>query len=89
MTDARGTKGSKKSGQDTSNVNPDLIPTKELLRMRRKADYQKAKAQRKADNLARKQEALEAKRKARAQRDEELWAALRRGSELETSQELP
>jgi hypothetical protein len=66
-------------------MNPELIPTRELMRMRRKADWQKAKAQRKADNLARKNATREAKREAREERDKQLWAALRRGSELETT----
>jgi len=63
----------------------DAIPTRELLRAQRKSDYERAKAQRKADRKAEKLAAADARTKARAERDAELWHALKRGTDIDAT----
>jgi hypothetical protein len=63
--------------------NPDMIPTKVLQRNERRKQYEAAKAARKRDRLAAKAERAAVKEANRANRDQELWAAVQRGSDLE------
>ncbi len=79
MTDDNKTK---KSGLAYS---PDssIIPAKELARLARKRDYEKAKAARKEEKAATKAKKLAEKADARAARDQALWDALKRGSDIE------
>lgn len=63
--------------------NPDMIPTKELLKQQRKREYELAKKKRKEEKRDEKKQAAEEKAAARAKKDAALWGLLRRGSEIE------
>jgi len=65
--------------------NPDMIPTKELLKQKRKADYEKAKLARRQAKLVEKKNIIEQKARQRAQKDSILWQTLKKASEVETS----
>ncbi len=59
------------------------VPTKELLKAARKRDYEKAKAARKEEKAADKARKAQAREDARSERDKALWAAMKRGTELD------
>lgn len=65
------------SDETEHSANTDLIPTKELLKKQRQADYLKAKASRKALREKEKLAKSKAKTEARAERDQELWRLLK------------
>jgi hypothetical protein len=79
MTDDSQTK---KSGISYS-TESSMIPAKELARLARKRDYEKAKAARKEEKAVTKAKKLAEKADARAARDQALWNALKRGSDIE------
>lgn len=61
------------------------IPTKELMRAARKRDYEKAKAARRAEKAAEKSRKATEREEARSARDKELWAAMKRAKDLDTT----
>ena len=54
-------------------IDPDQIPTKELLKRQRKEAYDEAKAQRRLEKVQAKCLAAEEKRQARSEKDKALW----------------
>lgn len=68
----------------TKTPDSEMIPAKELWRKQQKAEYEKAKAARKADRVAEKSAKREAKLSDRAARDEAIFGALKKASEIDT-----
>ncbi len=62
--------------------NPDVVPTKELLKLQRKKAYEKAKADRKNEKIAQKEKAKIEREAERSEKDKKLWEALKKGSDL-------
>jgi hypothetical protein len=68
-------------------TDPDQIPTKELMRRQRQAEYAKAKAHRRAERLDEKARKADEKAEARKKRDAELWEALVKAKDIQTNEE--
>ena len=66
--------------------NDELIPSKELMKRRRKAAYEAKKAQQKAEKKAEKEAQRLTREQEREARDQELWDALRPAKQLETNE---
>ena len=76
-------KDKKKFSSVSYQADSTMIPAKELSRLARKRDYEKAKAARKEEKVAAKAKLKAEKAEARAARDQELWNALKKGSDIE------
>jgi len=63
--------------------NPDEIPTKEYLKLRRKEAYEEAKSEAKRQKLAAKQALALQKAADQKKKDKEIWKSLQVGSDLE------
>jgi hypothetical protein len=62
--------------------------TKEILRLQRKKAYEETKRRRREERQQQRQSLRQAKSDQRKQRDDELWNALKRASELESSSDV-
>ncbi len=67
----------------TKEVNEEILPTQLLLKLKRKAAYEKAKAQRKIEKKEAKKKLAEAKKLLREKMDQEIMKAMKSGSDLE------
>jgi hypothetical protein len=64
-------------------IDESQLATKELLKRQRKAAYEMKKARAKANKAEAKAAAKEEKARLRAERDRELWVALKSASQLD------
>lgn len=65
----------------TYEANNEMKSTSDILREQRKRAYEAGKALRKAERKQEKADKRAEKLKARGDRDQELWAALKKGSD--------
>ncbi len=66
-------------------INPDILPTKELQRAARKKQYEAMKAKRRAEKKSKKIAERAARQEQQRERDQELWSALQPASRLNKS----
>lgn len=66
-------------------LDSNLIPTRNLLRWQRKQDYAQSKLQRKNEKAALKEREKAEKNAKKAERDQSLWKAMKKATDLENS----